>query len=45
MLWGVIVGTYSSVYVAMPILYHFNLRKITKGKVEGFGEGDTAEAP
>lgn len=35
MLWGVIVGTYSSVYVAMPILHHFNLRQITKGKAEG----------
>lgn len=44
MLWGVIVGTYSSVYVAMPILYHFNLRQITKGKVQG-EEGESAEAP
>ncbi|MBI5121522.1 MAG: protein translocase subunit SecF [Rhodospirillales bacterium] len=44
MLWGVIVGTYSSVYVAMPVLYHFNLRQITKGKVQG-EEGETVEAP
>ena len=26
MLWGLIVGTYSSVYVAMPVLIYFNLR-------------------
>jgi preprotein translocase subunit SecF len=26
MLWGLIIGTYSSVYVAMPMLVYFNLR-------------------
>ena len=26
MLWGLIIGTYSSVYVAMPMLIYFNLR-------------------
>ena len=26
MLWGLVVGTYSSVYVAMPVLIYFNLR-------------------
>jgi preprotein translocase SecF subunit len=26
MLWGLIIGTYSSVYVAMPVLIYFNLR-------------------
>ncbi len=45
MLWGVIVGTYSSIYVAMPVLYHFNLRTITKGKVQGADEESLDEAP
>ena len=27
MIWGVVIGTYSSVYVASPILEHFNLRR------------------
>jgi len=26
MLWGLVIGTYSSVYVAMPMLIYFNLR-------------------
>lgn len=26
MLWGLIIGTYSSIYVAMPMLVYFNLR-------------------
>ena len=26
LLWGVVIGTYSSIYVAMPILIYFNLR-------------------
>ena len=27
LLWGVVIGTYSSIYVAMPILIYFNLRQ------------------
>ncbi len=46
MLWGVIVGTYSSIYVAMPVLYHFNLRQIVKGKQSGGADDEqAAEAP
>jgi preprotein translocase subunit SecF len=26
MLWGLVIGTYSSIYVAMPVLIYFNLR-------------------
>lgn len=26
LMWGVIIGTYSSIYVAMPVLIYFNLR-------------------
>lgn len=26
LIWGVIIGTYSSIYVAMPVLIYFNLR-------------------
>ncbi|MCC7166540.1 MAG: protein translocase subunit SecF [Rhodospirillales bacterium] len=40
MLWGVIVGTYSSVYVAIPILIYFNLRR----SGEGEAAADEAEA-
>ncbi|HTH17150.1 MAG TPA: protein translocase subunit SecF [Magnetospirillum sp.] len=41
MLWGLVIGTYSSVYVAMPILIYFNLRT-GKGKEEG-GEPEAAQ--
>ena len=27
MIWGVLIGTYSTVYVATPMLVHFNLRR------------------
>lgn len=37
MLWGLVVGTYSSIYVAMPILIYFNLRAGKKGE-EGEAE-------
>jgi preprotein translocase SecF subunit len=26
MIWGVIIGTYSTIYIATPVLYYFNLR-------------------
>jgi len=26
MIWGVLIGTYSTIYIATPILYYFNLR-------------------
>lgn len=26
MLWGLVIGTFSSIYVAMPVLYYFDLR-------------------
>jgi preprotein translocase SecF subunit len=26
MIWGVIVGCYSTIYVATPVLYYFNIR-------------------
>jgi preprotein translocase subunit SecF len=28
MIWGVIVGTYSTVYVATPVLYYLNIRAV-----------------
>jgi len=34
MLWGLVVGTYSSVYVAMPVLIYFNLRPGGAAKAE-----------
>lgn len=39
-LWGVVIGTYSSVYVAMPILIYFNLRSIGSS---GGGAGEEGE--
>ena len=30
MIWGVIVGTYSTVYIATPVLVHFNLRRASE---------------
>lgn len=26
MIWGVVIGTYSTIYIATPVLYYFNLR-------------------
>jgi preprotein translocase subunit SecF len=40
MLWGLVIGTYSSIYVAMPMLIYFNLRS-GKEKAEA---GETEEA-
>jgi preprotein translocase subunit SecF len=31
MLWGVVIGTYSTVYIATPVLYYFNLRAVKAG--------------
>ncbi|CAA7623540.1 Protein translocase subunit SecF [Candidatus Terasakiella magnetica] len=43
MLWGLIIGTYSSIYVAMPMLVYFNLRT-GKDKAEEEGEGGATQA-
>ncbi len=32
MLWGIVIGTYSSVYVAMPILMYLNIRETLENK-------------
>ena len=32
MLWGILVGTYSSVYVAMPVLMYLDIRKTMENK-------------
>jgi preprotein translocase subunit SecF len=43
MIWGIIVGTYSSICVAVPLLLYLNLRRGTAapegGKAEGAGTG------
>ncbi|MCR6632058.1 MAG: protein translocase subunit SecF [Magnetospirillum sp.] len=41
MLWGLVVGTFSSIYVGMPILIYFNLR-IGKDKEGEGGAGEPA---
>ncbi len=40
MLWGLVIGTYSSVYVAMPMLIYFNLRT---GKEKAADEAAAAQ--
>lgn len=48
MIWGVLVGTYSTVYVASPLLYYLNLRSIGEKKAsrpQPANERDTEEAP
>jgi preprotein translocase SecF subunit len=30
MIWGVLVGTYSTIYIATPVLVHFNLRRASE---------------
>jgi preprotein translocase subunit SecF len=42
MLWGLVIGTYSSIYVAMPVLIYFNLRT---GKAKAEEEEAEAAAP
>lgn len=42
MIFGVVVGTYSSIYIASPILLWLNLRNEKKGAAES--EADTAKA-
>jgi len=43
LIWGVIIGTYSTVYIATPILLHLDLRAIG-AKAEGKGEADQGPA-
>jgi len=43
LIWGVLVGTYSTIYIATPILLLLNLRAIG-AKAEGKGEADTGPA-
>lgn len=42
MIWGICVGTYSSIYIATPLLIHMNLRR--SGVAEDGGETRTAES-
>jgi preprotein translocase subunit SecF len=39
MIWGVVVGTYSTIYVASPIVLHLNLRREPVGQPAEAGEG------
>ena len=38
MIWGVVIGTYSTIYIATPILYYLNLRTAGE-KAQAEGEG------
>ena len=40
MLWGIVVGTYSSLFIAAPMLYYIRPRRTSRAKAEG-----TAAAP
>jgi preprotein translocase subunit SecF len=35
MLWGVIIGCYSTVYVASPMILHFHLTRESVGQAAG----------
>ncbi len=43
MLWGILVGTYSSVYVAMPVLMYLDIRKTLESKNKNLNPFETAE--
>ena len=43
MIWGVLIGTYSSIYVATPLLVHMDLRASAVALPDK--EGDAAGAP
>jgi len=40
LIWGILVGTYSSIYVAAPFLLYLNLRKT---RTKGGGDADVPE--
>ncbi len=42
LIWGVLIGTYSSIYVAMPVLIYFNLRH---EDLEGGGAPNLSQVP
>ncbi len=42
LMWGVVIGTYSSIYVAMPVLIYFDLRH---EDLEGGGAPNLAQVP
>ncbi len=44
MIWGVIIGTYSSICLAVPVLLYLNIRRGGLGGDRGGDKGDTAEA-
>jgi preprotein translocase subunit SecF len=44
LIWGIVVGTYSTIFVASPMLIYMNLRRIreTKAKTAGGGPEQSA---
>lgn len=43
MLWGIVVGTYSSIYVAMPVLMYLDIRKTMENKTKNLNPFESAE--
>ncbi len=43
MLWGIVVGTYSSVYVAMPVLMYLDIRKTMENKTKNLNPFETPQ--
>lgn len=39
LIWGIVVGTYSTIFVASPMLIYMNLRRIRETKAKGAGGG------
>ena len=40
MIWGVVIGTYSSIFVAAPVLVYTNVRRDLGADEEGEEEGE-----
>jgi preprotein translocase subunit SecF len=44
MIWGVIIGTYSTIYIATPVLYYLNIRPRTAPPAPAGTDGKAAKA-
>ena len=45
MIWGVIIGTYSSVCLAVPVLLYLNIRRGRGGEPKGWKQAEEAASP
>ena len=45
MIWGVIIGTYSSICLAVPVLLYLNIRRGRGGEPKGWKQAEEAASP